>query len=41
MKIQCQSCGRKVTVNRDREETRAPMQYCRRCGEELPAEEEW
>ena len=41
MKIECENCGRKVTVNREREVQRAPMKYCRRCGEELPPKEEW
>jgi DNA replicative helicase MCM subunit Mcm2 (Cdc46/Mcm family) len=40
-KIECENCGRKVTVEADDRESRAPMRYCRRCGEELPPEEEW
>jgi ribosomal protein S27E len=40
MKIQCQNCGRKVTVYPD-DDSWTPMQYCRRCGDELPPEEEW
>jgi ribosomal protein S27E len=40
MKIQCEHCGRKATVRPD-DHSRAPMQYCRRCGEELPPREEW
>ena len=35
-KIECENCGRKVMVDRDGEESRKPMTYCRRCGAELP-----
>jgi len=38
MKIQCENCGRKATVRLD--ESREPMRYCRRCGEELPPPDE-
>jgi DNA-directed RNA polymerase subunit RPC12/RpoP len=40
-KIACQNCGRKVTVGKKEQRNRAPMRYCRRCGEELPPPEEW
>jgi DNA replicative helicase MCM subunit Mcm2 (Cdc46/Mcm family) len=39
-KIACENCGRKVTVDREGQESRAPMKYCRRCGEELPPHDE-
>jgi hypothetical protein len=35
-KIECENCGRKATVESDDRPSREPMQYCRRCGEELP-----
>lgn len=35
-KIECENCGRKTTVDRDSPESRAPVRYCRRCGEKLP-----
>ncbi|MBV0901545.1 hypothetical protein [Haloarcula salina] len=40
-KIACEHCGRRITFDRDGQESRAPMRYCPRCGEELPPEEEW
>jgi len=36
-KIACESCGRKVTIDRD--PPRAPMRYCPRCGSDLPTSE--
>ncbi|WP_281275334.1 hypothetical protein [Halorussus ruber] len=40
-KIECENCGRKATFGRDGQESRVPMRYCRRCGDELPPREEW
>jgi uncharacterized Zn finger protein len=40
-KIECANCGRKATVDVDRENERPPMKYCRRCGEKLPPQAEW
>ena len=40
-KIECENCGRKVTVNKEDRQSRGPMRYCRRCGEALPPPEEW
>ena len=39
-KIECENCGRKATVGKEDRESRAPMRYCRRCGDELPSHEE-
>ncbi|MFB6143539.1 MAG: hypothetical protein ABEJ30_09390 [Halorientalis sp.] len=40
-KITCTNCGRKAVVGSDERKSRPPMQYCRRCGSELPPQEEW
>ncbi|MFU1780402.1 MULTISPECIES: hypothetical protein [Haloarcula] len=40
-KLACKSCGREITFDRDGQESRAPMRYCPRCGEEFPPRDEW